>query len=286
MDVGVVAEINRYPVKSMLGESLRATPIGSSGIPGDRAYALVNVETGKIASAKDPRKWAQLLDFRSVYDGGVDRDTLVITLPDGRAVRASDDVDAVLSGACGHPVRLSSDTGASTYDYVWDMADTIAPEEFVAGSQIDTSADGAPISAMAVALQAPGTFQDLAPLTLITTSALRAMREQYEEGDWSTDRFRMNVVIDSDLDGTVENDWPGRRLRIGGAELKVTVPVPRCVMTTLAQSGLPRDRGILRAVAQHNRQKFGKFGMWACLGVYAEVVTPGDVAQGDRVELL
>ena len=286
MDVGVVSEINRYPVKSMLGESLRATPIASSGIPGDRAYALVNVQTGKIASAKDPRKWAQLLGFRSVYDGEVDRDALVITLPDGKAVRASGEVDAVLSGACGHQVRLSSDTGASTYDYVWDMAETIAPEEFVAGSQIDTTADGAPISTMTAALQAPGTFQDLAPLTLITTSALRAMREQYEEGDWSTDRFRMNFVIDSDLDGMVENDWPGRRLRIGSAELKVTVPVPRCVMTTLAQSGLPRDRGILRAVAQHNRQKFGKFGIWACLGVYADVVTPGDVARGDRVELL
>jgi len=286
MDVGVISEINRYAVKSMLGESLQAAAVGASGIPGDRAYALVDIETGKIASAKDPRKWAQLLGFRSVYDGEVDRDALVFTLPDGSEVRATaSHVDTVLSAACGRQVRLSADTASNTYDYVWEVQG-IAPEEVVTGSQIGTTDDGAPISAMPAALMAPGTFQDVAPLTLITTSALRAMKQQHPDGDWSTDRFRMNLLIDSDLDGIVENEWPGRRLRIGGAELEVTGPAPRCVMTTLPQSGLPRDRAILKTVAAHNRQEFGGFGIWACLGVYANVVTPGEVARGDHVELL
>jgi MOSC domain-containing protein len=290
MDVGTIAEINRYAVKSMLGESLQTTPVGESGIPGDRAYALVDIESGKIASAKDPRKWAQLLGFRCVYDGEVDRDAFVITLPDGTQVRATArDVDAVVSAACGRQVRLSADTAANTYDYVWEV-EGIAPEEVVSGSQIGTTDEGAPISTMPAALMAPGTFQDVAPLTLITTSALRAMKVQYPEGDWSPARFRMNLLIDTDsaIDtaGIVENTWPGQRLRIGGVELEVTAPAPRCVMTTLPQSGLPRDRGILRTVAAHNRQEFGSFGIWACLGVYANVVTPGSIGRGDRVELL
>ena len=246
----------------------------------------MDIESGKIASAKDPRKWAQLLGYRCEYDGEVDRDALVFTLPDGREVRATArDVDAVLSAACGRQVRLSADTASNTYDYVWEEQG-IAPDEVVSGSQIGTTDEGAPISAMPTALMAPGTFQDVAPLTLITTAALRAMQAQHPDGDWSTDRFRMNFLIDTDTDGIVENAWPGKRLRIGSAELEVTAPTPRCVMTTLAQPGLPRDRAILKTVAAHNRQEFGGFGIWACLGVYANVVTPGSIACGDRVELL
>jgi uncharacterized protein YcbX len=286
MDVGTIAEINRYAVKSMLGESLQSTPVGESGIPGDRAYALIDIESGKIASAKDPRKWAQLLDFRSAYDGEVDRDALVLTLPDGARVRATaSDVDALVSAACGRQVRLSADTAINTYDYVWEV-EGIAPAEVVTGSQVGTTDDGAPISTMPTAMMAPGTFQDVAPLTLITTSALRAMKAQYPEGDWSPARFRMNLLIDNEDEGVVENAWPGRRLRIGSAELAISALAPRCVMTTLPQSGLPRDRAILRTVSAHNRQPFGDFGIWACLGVYADVVTPGSVGCGDRVELL
>ena len=56
-------------------------------------------------------------------------------------------------------------------------------------------------------------------------------------------------------------------------------------MTTLAQQGLPRDKGILQTVARHNRQPFGSYGIWACHGAYATVVTPGRVAVGDAVAL-
>jgi uncharacterized protein YcbX len=112
------------------------------------------------------------------------------------------------------------------------------------------------------------------------------MRERYPEGDWSPARFRMNLLVDADLEGIPENEWVGRRLRVGSAELEVTAPAPRCVMTTLAQAGLPRDRAILRTVAEHNRREFGGFGIWACLGVYANVVAPGQISCGDRLDLL
>ena len=68
--------------------------------------------------------------------------------------------------------------------------------------------------------------------------------------------------------------------------LEVSSPAPRCVMTTVAQPGLERDREILRTVARHNRQPFAGFGVWACLGAYASVVEPGDVAVGDVARLL
>src|SRR3954462_11151605 len=64
---GRVVAIWRYPVKSMLGEELEATEVTGRGLLGDRAYALVDAETGKVVSAKDPRRWATLFDFRAAY---------------------------------------------------------------------------------------------------------------------------------------------------------------------------------------------------------------------------
>jgi uncharacterized protein YcbX len=64
---GRVASLWRYPVKSMQGEELNATGISRRGLVGDRAYALVDQNDGKVASAKNPRKWATLFAFRASY---------------------------------------------------------------------------------------------------------------------------------------------------------------------------------------------------------------------------
>lgn len=57
----------RYPVKSMMGEELVAADVGGNGLVGDRAYALLDAETGKVASAKNPKAWPGLFDFRATY---------------------------------------------------------------------------------------------------------------------------------------------------------------------------------------------------------------------------
>jgi uncharacterized protein YcbX len=62
---GSVVALWRYPVKSMLGEELNASAVTQRGMLGDRAYALVDRADGKVASAKNPRKWPQLFDCRA-----------------------------------------------------------------------------------------------------------------------------------------------------------------------------------------------------------------------------
>src|SRR6476661_3017005 len=64
-NIGKVVSLFRYPVKSMMGEELNATDVTEYGLLGDRAYALVDSSDGKIASAKNPRKWPNLFDFRA-----------------------------------------------------------------------------------------------------------------------------------------------------------------------------------------------------------------------------
>ena len=280
--IGRLQQIGRFPVKSMLGESPGRAEVTASGVAGDRTHALVDVETGKVASAKHPRLWGRLLRFRArLGDGAIE-----IALPDGTAVRGDDpDADARLSGAVGREVRLTStaDPGG-LYDYVWEE-EGLAPDEVVAGSRTGTEG-GRPLSTMPLAFLAPGTFQDVAPITIMTTAALRTMRHHHPEGRWEQARFRSNLLLDVDADGVVENGWTGRRLRIGAAEFEVTFAAPRCVMTTLPQGDLPKDRAILQTVARQNRQEFAGLGIWACLGVYATVAVPGEVAVGDKVALV
>jgi uncharacterized protein YcbX len=64
--LGPIVSLWRYPVKSMIGEELNAAEITARGLAGDRSYALVDASDGKVATAKNPRKWPNLFDFRAV----------------------------------------------------------------------------------------------------------------------------------------------------------------------------------------------------------------------------
>src|SRR5258708_29491219 len=110
---GSVVALWRYPVKSMMGEELNASEVTEGGLLGDRAYALVDSSDGKVASAKNPRKWPTLFDFRAaladVPRPGVKLPPVRITLPDGTIVN-SDQPDAhqILSKALKREVSLSA----------------------------------------------------------------------------------------------------------------------------------------------------------------------------------
>ena len=60
--VGALRELWRYPVKSMLGEQVSELLITMPGGIGDRAWALRELDSGRIASAK---KYPGLLKFRA-----------------------------------------------------------------------------------------------------------------------------------------------------------------------------------------------------------------------------
>lgn len=296
--VGTVRALRRFPVKSMLGEEPTAVDIDGSGMVGDRAWGLVDVETGKVASAKHPRLWASLLGLRAAYVNvpGIGTrsgaSTVRIHLPDGGVLHSDDgDVDARLSQAAGRAVRLVNAAPAgAVYDEEWPDesqigAAQIAPPEFVRATTSATSTDGRALSSLPVGMMAPGTFQDVAPLTLLTTASLRTAKALHPDGDWDERRFRATVLIDTDGDGFPEQDWVGRRLTIGDVEVDVSAPTPRCVMVTLPQQDLPSDEGVLRTLARHNRVDVLGSGRYACLGAYASVVRPGRVATGDTVIL-
>ncbi len=54
-------------MKSMMGDELDASMVAERGLLGDRSYALQDVETGRIVSAKNPKKFAKLLEFKATF---------------------------------------------------------------------------------------------------------------------------------------------------------------------------------------------------------------------------
>jgi uncharacterized protein YcbX len=293
--VGTVAALWRYPVKSMKGEPLQAADVTAGGTVGDRAYAVVDVETGKVASAKHPRKWGRLLECEAAFVEepvvGGPAPAVRIALPDGATVRSDakkPGVDDALSALFGRPVTLTSaapDHG--TLEELWPDIEGLAPAEFIEHTKIAGGNDDETVSEIAIGLAAPaGTFYDLAVLHVLTTSTLTTLEGFYPEGRFAALRYRPNVLIDTAEAGFVENDWPGQTLEFGaGLRAAVSIPTMRCIMTTLAQDDLPKNPELLRTIARHNRIEIAGLGHWACAGAYAGVSVPGPVRVGDPVTL-
>lgn len=266
--VGSVVSLWRYPVKSMMGEELNAIGVTERGLLGDRAYALVDTSDGKLASAKNPRKWPGLFDYRAAFVEPPRANEAIppvrITLPDGTmATGGQDDINQIVSAALGRQVTLETTPPEQpSLEEYWPDIEGLDHRDTVTDEAI-----------------ASGAFFDGAAVHLLTTATLDGLRKAHPEGRFEVRRFRPNIVVEASPGETdfPENAWVGRTVAIGEqVRISITGPCPRCVMTTLAQGDLPEDRGILRTAAKQNQ---------AHVGVYAQVVQGGVVRRGDKVVL-
>ena len=283
-DVGTIAGLWRYPVKSMQGEACPRVAAGERGLAGDRVWAVVDAETGKVVSAKRPKLWATMLECAASYTDEPAPDgpaaPVRITLPDGREVHTDDpDRDRLLSEALGRSVTMQSRAPeGAKYDLRALDAEGLETDE---PERLTES----PVGMFAP----PGTHFDTSTLHLLATTTLDAFAAAHPEGEWDVRRFRPTVLVEVEGDGALsdefaENGWAGHLVELGdAARAAVLVPMPRCVMTTLPQPGLPRDPLILRTLAERNRQQLADAGVFACAGAMANVTAPGALAVGDRV---
>jgi uncharacterized protein YcbX len=265
--VGTVHGLWRFPVKSMTGERLEEVELTLRGVLGDREHAIIDVETGKVLSAKREDLVPRLLDCKATYveapKSGQELPPVRITLPNGTAVISdSSDVDRTLSDYFGRSVRLVPSASA--------VAPRLHPGFFAdAGARAPDNVSP---------------FVDLYPVSVITTATLAKFSELTPASQFDVRRFRMNVIVGMTVTGFPENDWIGREVALGdAARLKVMLPDPRCVLTTLAQDELRKDPEILRAMVRDNTIQVGKAGPHPCAGVYTDVVTAGTLRVQDSV---
>jgi uncharacterized protein YcbX len=305
--VASLVSIFRYPVKSMLGERLEATALGANGLPGDRAWALRDEARGGIEGGK---KIPALMSCSARYTQPVGvgdaqapatAPAPEITLASGEVVSASDPEAARKIGqAVGRELTLWPLLPADALDHYRrgkpdndDLLDELRatfarlPDEplpDIGKFPPELLEFGSPV----------GTYFDAFPLMIMSRQSLDTLAAAAPESQIDVRRFRPNLLVDIDVDaaaaaaaadsesdsaqgGFPEQDWIGRKLRIGSATLQIAMECPRCVMTTHGFADIPKDPTIMRTLV---KEAGGN------LGVYASVETPGEISTGDAIEVV
>ncbi len=274
--IGKVSALARYPVKSMLGEQLDELHFTERGAVGDRAYALRELVTRHIASAK---KFPRLFEFRATSDSAPASGAtapVTIELPGGRKIHAEDaDASELISAALGRIVSLERAATARGEHMGLDPATLfgdVPVDKVFPGLTVATLPDH-------FALEKEGFF-DSAVVHVIASGTLRHMAKLAAPGPiFDPRRFRPNIFVDSGErdDAFIEDEWLGGTLEVGDRVRIVAMrPALRCVMTTHPQEDLARDYTILRTAAFHHR---------ANVGVFASIGAAGRVCVGDPVYL-
>ncbi len=294
MTIGRVAELFRYPVKSLGGGRVEQADIGARGALGDRLWAVRDLERDVTASA---RQLPVLLTAAARYLAPVPPDAgpgnvpeVEITFPDGSVLSSSDaDVHAKLSELAGRDVRLTAlppaeDTSLHRLNRE-ERSDTMSPASLRAAFGISEEEKLPDLSMVRVSdlvnftrySTPPGMFVDLAPVHVLSQTSLATIGAQIGS-DVDVRRFRPNVLLtlDNPDDGLPESHWTGARLVLGEAVLDVLMPTIRCVVPSRAQPGFEVDRRITKAMAARAQR---------CLGVYCSVDVGGTVRVGDDVAL-
>jgi len=248
-----VAQLWRYPVKSLLGERLPTLTFVADGVDGDRLWGIRDLTDGRILTARrEPR-----LLFAASRMGP--RGDPSITLPEGQELNGlGPTTDDALSAWLGKPVEL-----------VAAVASDAARAEYFADATDDDS--------RAIEWTMPkGRYVDAFPVLVMTTAGLRGASAAYPGGSWDARRFRPNVLIDVDGEDWVEDAWADRCLEVGAARLVPRRRCVRCTMVSRAQPGLERDVNIYKTL---HRTHGGDAGMWT------QVTAPGSIAEGDVVQV-
>ena len=281
-----VTEIFRYPVKSMIGESLDSVGLGAGGLPGDRAWAVRDEVRGGIRGGK---KIPGLMNLRAAYreapTEGAAAPAPEIFLPSGDSFRASDDdASARVSNAVDHKVSLWPLVPADTLDHYRrgepDDPDLEAELRATFGRTPDEPLPdlGKFPPELFEFESPPGTYFDAFPLLLLSRQSLASLAERAPDSKIDVRRFRPNFLLDLPDDAPFpELSLVGKKVQLGEAVVSVQVDCPRCVMVTHGFADLPKDPGIMRKLVQEAE---------GSLGVYATVETPGRVSTGDAVRVL
>ena len=273
-----VANIYRYPVKSMMGEALSEADIGEFGIAGDRGWAVRDEKRGGIRGGK---KIPQLMTLAAQSGPAAP----LITAPDGDSASASSEgINEWLSDKLNHPVTLWPLLPAEQLDHYRrgapDTEDFEQELRAVFGRLPDEPLpDLKGFEELLEFESPPGTYFDAFPISVMSQQSLATMNQLNGDSLFDVRRFRPNLLVD--ISGSdhpfPEQAWVGKTLSIGSVTLKIEMTCPRCSMTTHGFDDLPQDAQIMRKLVANSEGN---------LGTYASVVQAGKVFAGDSVSVV
>lgn len=280
--------IYRYPVKSMGGHRQATCELTSNGVPGDRVWALRDLERNNFKTGK---RYADLMGCTAQLlaepNAQLPSPEVQIDLPNGSKLRSADsESNRALSDYLGSPVRLMALQPASNLEHYRRQAPNpddpqSNPRTVFARTDSEPLPDLSGFPKELFEYESPlGTYFDAYPILLLSRASLASLAQAAPSSDFALARFRPTLLVDGDTSAGKafpEDDWVGKTLKIGGALLAVEIACPRCIMTTHGFGSLAKDPSIMRTLVKHHGGN---------LGVYAKVVQPGAIAEGDQIEVL
>lgn len=258
-DTGTIAALYRYPVKGLSPEPLERVALAPGQcLPHDRRFAIA-LPTTRF----DPQnpKWIpktqfimlmrdeELARFRTRFD------------PESESLSVAENGNMLLCE------RMTDPGGAERIAdfFARSLADKVAGPLRVVEAEGHAFADARP---------KPNATTDKY-VSLINLASIRAL-EQAIGAAVDPVRFRANVYFEGPP-AWAEHDWLERRIALGSARLRVIATITRCAATAVNPATAERDLDIVRTL----QTQFGH----NLMGIYAEVVSGGDIAIGDTLAL-
>lgn len=281
-----ISRILRYPIKSMGGHDLSQTHIGELGIPGDRCWTLKDEARGGIKGGKRfPAIMGMQAELTAEPSATMPSPRTKITLADGSVLHTDDtDINQRLTSAVGAEVAIWPLLPADQLEHYKRLPPDPDTDQMAALREVFARTDDEPLPDLSVFPpelmtyeSPPGTYFDAYPLLIMSEAALQSMQAGAADSVIDIRRFRPNILLNTQDDGYPEDAWAGKTIRLGSAVLKLELACPRCIMTTHGFADLPKDPQVMRALVRENNGN---------LGIYANVVTPGEIKLGDSLEFL
>ena len=250
-----IARIAIAPVKSLGLVFPQEVYLGAGGVEGDRRFWLCD-SAGRLVNNK---RSGELALIRPTWDETEQR--LELAFPDGRIV-------------------------AGTIDLGEEVEETLYGAPFasrpVLGPWQEALADffGQPVRLLWAPAGATDRGRDGGTVSLVSRASLERLAEVCGKTE-PLDGRRFRMLFEIDGVGAHEEDlWIGRRVQVGGAEIRIQGDVGRCVVTSQDPDTGVTDIDTLGALARYRREGHSEP---LPFGIYGDVVTPGRVRVGDPV---
>jgi uncharacterized protein YcbX len=255
-----VSWISVTPVKGLRVQARDEVEVTVDGVPGDRAFFLVD-ERGAMVSATRIGPLVAVVADHDAHAG-----TLALRFPDGGEVAGSIELGE------REPVRFGG----------LNMSASPVLGEFSA-ALTEHCGDGA-LRLFAAPPERSGVDRGrIGAVTLLSVASLQRLREQAGESEpVDPRRFRMTFGVEG-LEPHEEDTWLERDVRVGGALVRVTGNVGRCAATTRQP-----DTGVVDFKTLHHLRAYRHDVPTTeplPFGVHARVLEPGRVRLGDPVGL-
>lgn len=281
--VGQIKSIWRYPVKSMVGDTIPRGAFSKDGLIGDRLWTLWDESSQELVGGKQFKNIMQLSATYLNPENITNDPSVRVFFPDGNSVNSDDpDLNDLISAFVGHPLLLKQKSSDKKFFLSNTKNSGMKKVRQQLGMPADDSMKNIAIFPLVTSLilqkyaSYPGVLHDVYPIHFLTQNTLDWLSRNHQKGSFDARRFRPNFFIDTanSLGDYPERNWQEGYLEIGEVVIKVGVPTIRCSMPAQKQIDLEQDFEVAKALQITAKQFVGSYG---------KIIETGSISQGDEV---